>query len=367
MPSVADVCRWLERFAPPRLAAEWDNTGLLLGDGNAPAERILTCLTVTPAVVAEAVAERVQMIVSHHPILFRATKNLSANSAEGRLLAPLSFNSIAVYSPHTSFDNCAGGINDQLSASFGLTGVKPLRPKSGGPGLKLVVFVPESDLAIVSDALFAAGAGKIGAYEQCSFRLLGTGTFLPTAGTNPTIGRVGQREEVREYRLEVAVPPARLDAVIAAFKAAHSYEEPAFEWYPVQFPTTDGEGRIGELATPVSLGEFARGAQSATGSTCLQYVGDPSKPIRTVALACGAAGEFLKDAIRAKADLFVAGEVRFHEGLAAEEAGIGMILLGHYTSERPAIENLAAVLKGAFPEAKVWPSTRERDPFRTLD
>ena len=365
MPTVAEVCKWLERFAPPNLAAEWDNTGLLLGEMNAPAERILTCLTVTPSVVAEAVADDAQMILSHHPILFRATKNLSSNSAEGRLLAPLCSNNIAVYSPHTSFDNCAGGINDQLAESFGLVGVKPLRPKSGLPGLKLVVFVPENDLAKVSDALFAAGAGKIGAYEQCSFRSLGAGTFFGTAGTNPTIGMPGRREEVQEYRLEVAVPSSKLDGVIAALRAAHSYEEPAFEWYPVQFPTTGGEGRIGELASSIPLNEFARRVRTITGSTCLQFVGDPAKSIRAVAVACGAAAEFLKDAIRAKADVFVTGEVRFHDGLAAEEAGIGLILSGHYASERPAVEDLAAKLKFAFPEATVWPSTRESDPFRS--
>src|SRR5262245_41266707 len=149
MATVADICAHLDRFAPPTLAADWDNVGLLLGDGGADVQRILTCLTVTPAVVAEAIAEKANLIVSHHPILFRGGKRLSPASSEGRLLWPLARAGIAVYSPHTSFDNTDGGINDSLAKGIGLTDVVPLRRRDEVRKCKVVVFVPDSDLAKV--------------------------------------------------------------------------------------------------------------------------------------------------------------------------------------------------------------------------
>jgi dinuclear metal center YbgI/SA1388 family protein len=366
MPTVAAVAARLDQLAPPPLAADWDNTGLLLGDAAGPADRIMTCLTVTPGVVAEAVADGVRLIVSHHPVLFRGAKKLSSHTPDGRLLLPLLRAGVAVYSPHTSFDNCPGGINDTLATRFGLTGVKPLRAKDGERAVKLVAFVPDADLAKVSDAVFAAGGGGIGRYEQCSFRTPGTGTFFGTDAANPTVGQTGRREQVSEQRLEVVVPEGRIDAVVAAVRAAHSYEEPAFDVYPLRPARGGGEGRIGELADAVPLGQFAGRVKAACAATVVQFVGDAAKPVRAVAVACGAAGEFLADAIRARADVFVTGEVRFHDCLTAEAAGIGLVLPGHYATERPAVEGLAARLATEFPDATTWASRRERDPLTTV-
>src|SRR6059058_4935666 len=152
MPTVSAICTFFERFAPPALAADWDNVGLLFGDGAAQVRRLLTCLTVTPAVVAEAVADKVELIVTHHPILFRPAKQLSTATAEGRLLWPLARAGIAVYSPHTAFDNTAGGINDSLARRLGLTNVVALRRRDGERRCKIIVFVPDADLSKVSDA-----------------------------------------------------------------------------------------------------------------------------------------------------------------------------------------------------------------------
>jgi dinuclear metal center YbgI/SA1388 family protein len=364
MPTVAEVCGHLERFAPPRTAAEWDNVGLLLGDADGPADRVMTCLTVTPDVVGEAVPDGVQLIVSHHPVLFRAAKKLSSHTPDGRLLLPLMRAGIAVYSPHTAFDNCAGGINDGLCRRLGLTNVTALRPTTEKK-FKLVVFVPDADLAKVSDAVFAAGAGRIGQYEQCSYRLNGTGTFFGTDATNPTVGQKGRREEVAEWRLEVVVSEANLGAVLSAMRAAHSYEEPAFDVYPLhaaKAASPHGEGRVGDIA-PTTLGELARVVKESLNAAVVQVCGDHGKAVKRVAVACGAAGEFLSDAIRAKADVFLTGEVRFHDALAAEAAGVGLLLPGHYATERPAVEDLAGQLAAAFPAAAVWPSRRERDPL----
>lgn len=363
MPTVADVTAFLTRFAPPPLAADWDNVGLLLGEARGAADRVLTCLTVTPAVVAEAVADGANLVVAHHPVLFKAAKKLTSQTPDGRLLLPLLRHGIAVYSPHTSLDNCPGGINDGLCRRLGLGDVVPLRPKDGPRACKLVVFVPDADLAKVSDAAFAAGAGVIGKYEQCSFRVAGTGTFFGTDGANPVVGRAGRREDAAEWRLEVVVPDGKVEAVVAAVRAAHSYEEPAFDVVPLRPAKVGGEGRVGNLPVPVPLGELARTAKRELAAACVQIVGDPDSPVRRVAVACGAAGEFLADAIASRADVFVTGEVRFHDGLTAAAAGLGLVLPGHHATERPGVEDLAERLAVEFPTATVWPSRRETDPF----
>src|SRR5882724_11781005 len=180
MLTVAAVVDYLEQLAPPELAAEWDNVGLLLGDRQAPVERVMTCLTVTPESAAEAVEAKAQLIVTHHPILFRPVKRLTTANPEGRMLLSLIRAGVAVYSPHTAFDNTRGGINDAIAHKLGLTDVTPLRRSEGARQCKVVVFVPDKDLGRVSDALFAAGAGQIGEYRECSYRLAGTGTFFGT-------------------------------------------------------------------------------------------------------------------------------------------------------------------------------------------
>jgi dinuclear metal center YbgI/SA1388 family protein len=193
MPTVADIIAVLERFAPGNTAASWDNVGLLLGDRAHPADKILTCLTLTPDVAEEAVAKSAQLIVTHHPILFRGVKRITADTAEGRTILKLAKADVAVHSPHTAFDDCPGGINDQLVDMLGLTNVKPLR--AGSPDeCKFVVFVPDADLAKVADAIFAAGAGGVGHYRECSNRFKGTGTFFGDETTHPAVGQRGRRE-----------------------------------------------------------------------------------------------------------------------------------------------------------------------------
>ncbi|QJW98152.1 Nif3-like dinuclear metal center hexameric protein [Frigoriglobus tundricola] len=366
MPTVAEFAAYLERFAPCATAAEWDNVGLLLGDPAADVTRVLTCLTLTPDVSAEAVREGANLIVTHHPVLFRGAKKLTATTSDGQTVLPLLRAGIAVYSPHTAFDNCPGGINDGLCRRLGLANVSPLRPRDARKQCKLVVFVPESDLQTVSDALFAAGAGVIGQYNECSFRLAGTGTFYGTDSTNPTVGQKGRREDVSEWRLEVVVPESLVSTAVRAVRATHSYEEPAFDVYPLKPGTSGGDGRFGELAQPTPLGELARHLKGALSAAGVQVVGDLARPVRTVAVACGAAGEFLGDAIKRKCDAFLTGEVRFHDALTARGANVALILPGHYATERPAVEDLAAQLATDFSGVTAWASRDERDPLATI-
>jgi dinuclear metal center YbgI/SA1388 family protein len=366
MPTVAEIAARLEEFAPAATAADWDNVGLLLGDPAAPVGRLMTCLTVTPDVAEEAVAEKADLIVSHHPILFRGAKQLTAGRGDGRVVLPLARAGVAVYSPHTAFDNCPGGINDVLCRRLGVTNAEPLRPREGPREYKLAVYVPDSDLAKVSDALFAAGAGMIGKYTQCSFRVPGRGTFFGSDETNPAVGQRGRREEVDEWRLEVVVPEGKVAGAVRAMRKAHSYEEPAFDIYQLKAGLSGGEGRVGELEKETTLGELAARVKAKLRAVSVQVVGDLNRTVRRVAVACGAAGEFLSDSVRAKADVFVTGEMRFHDALAARAAGVGVLLPGHYATERPGVEELAGKLAADWPGLTVWASHRERDPLAAV-
>jgi dinuclear metal center YbgI/SA1388 family protein len=367
MLTVAAVADFLEAFAPAHLAADWDNVGLLLGERAAAVEGILTCLTVTSEVVAEAVSDQAQLIVTHHPILFRAVKRLTDATPEGRMLLTLIRHGLAVYSPHTAFDNTRDGINDLLAARLGLVNLTPLRRRDEARQCKVVVFVPDKDLGRVSDALFTAGAGRIGEYSECSYRLAGTGTFFGSDATNPTVGTKGRREEVSEWRLEVVCPEAKVESVIAAMRQAHSYEEPAFDVYPLRPGTAKlGEGRVGSLPHPAPLGDVAQRLKLGLDSGPVQLVGDAGHPVQRVAVVCGAGGEMLTDALRARVDVLVTGELRFHDYLAAQAQGLALLLPGHYATERFAMEELARRLQQQWPDSRAWASRRERDPVTWL-
>ena len=355
----------LEKLAPTRFAADWDNVGLLLGERSGGVSRLMTCLTVTPTTAQEAIDRKAELIVTHHPIFFKAAKRLTGDTAEGRMLLALARAGVAVYSPHTAFDNATDGINDLLARKLGLEEARPLRyPRYAGPRqvYQLVVFVPEADLGRVSDALFAAGAGNIGEYTECSFRLAGTGTFRGSDKSNPAVGQKGRREEVGEYRLEMVCPENRLPEVVAALRKAHSYEEPAFDLYALTVPPGVGEGRLGRLPEPTPLVEVAKGLRRALKCGPVQVVGDAERPVRDIAIVCGAGGEMMQDAIRAKADVFVTGEMRYHDYLAADAAGLGLILPGHHATERCGVEDLAERLRAEWPDLDIWASETEADP-----
>ncbi len=369
MTTVKHISHWLDAFAPPGLAEAWDNVGLLWGDPEAEVSRIMTCLTVTSHTASEAIDERAELIVSHHPVLFRAVKKVVASHPDNGMLWNLAKAGISILSPHTAFDNTDGGINDGLARRLGLVDVFPLRWFAPTGTFKLVVFTPESDRDAVLSAAFLAGGGRIGAYEQCSYSSLGRGTFFGKESTKPTVGRAGRPETVEELRIEVVCPPERLTEILLAVRSAHSYEEPAIDVYPLHFsPTTKGPGagRVGSLLKPTMLGQFAAEVAECLGTPGLQYVGDPERPVRRVAVVCGAGDDFLSDAVNAGADVLLTGEARFHRTLEAEALEIGLIVAGHHATERPGVEDLAARLAAEFTGLLVWPSSREQDPLRPI-
>jgi len=365
MTTVADLAAWLEGFAPQHLAEPWDNVGLLWGDPESAVGRVMTCLTVTPRTAAEAIRERAELIVSHHPVLFKGAKAIRADRPETAPLWTLARSGTAIISPHTALDNTTGGMNDVLADRLGLVDVGPLRPSAGPGRFKLTVFAPEGDRAAVLDAAFRAGAGRIGNYAGCSFRSAGLGTFVPGPGANPTLGAVGRAETAEEWRVEFVCPSARLVEVLAAIRTAHSYEEPAIDVVALE-PAGQGPGvgRIGRLAEVQTLGAFASRVASALDAPGTQFVGDPARLVGRVAIACGAGDDFLVDAIRVGADVLLTGEARFHRALEAEASGIGLVVAGHHATERPGVDMLAGRIARAFPDLVAWASRDERDPLR---
>jgi dinuclear metal center YbgI/SA1388 family protein len=362
--TIREVVQTLEKWFPLGLAESWDNVGLLLGDDSEPCERIMTCLTLTGATAKEAVDRKASLVVAHHPIFFRGIKRLLNRGADAAGFQ-LARGGCALFSPHTSFDGSDEGINQQWAERIGLENIEPLRPSTSSGVVKFVVFTPESDLSSVQQAVFAAGAGKIGDYGECSFRALGKGTFKGDVDTNPTVGKPGVREEVDEYRLEFVAPVSRIAEVTAAIRQAHSYEEPAFEIHDLHgVAGTVGAGRIGDLKNAVPLEALARKAGEAVNAVNVEFVGDSAKSCRRIATACGAGGSFLDDAKRLGSDALLVGEASFHDLLKAEALGVGLVLVGHFASERFAVETLAERIAKEFPALEVWPAATEKDPRR---
>ncbi len=257
MTHIQDLIDWLESFAPLELAESWDNVGLLVGDAGRDVSRVMTCLTLTSDVAREAIDEQAGLIVTHHPVLFKAAKRLTADTPSGRVLLDLISAGVSVYSPHTAFDSAADGINRQLAQLLGVQDPEPLRRAETG----------------------------------------------------------------------------------------------------------DGAGRYGQLTTPCTLRALVESVRETLSADAVQFVGDPDRTISRIAIACGAAAEFLDDALAYECDALLTGEARFHACLEARERGLALILPGHYASERHGVEHLADTLGEHFPTLKVWASRRECDPL----
>jgi dinuclear metal center YbgI/SA1388 family protein len=316
-------------------------------------------------VAAEAIRERAELIVTHHPVMFRPLQRLTADDSQGALLLDLIAARCAIYSPHTSYDSAPQGINQQLAEQLELTDIAPLRRRPAAPQVKIVTFVPDSHREAVQQALWNSAAGRIGEYTQCSFFALGTGTFLGSAAAHPTVGKSGQFEQTEELRLEVVCPAGEVSAAVSALRAAHPYEEPAIDVYPLQaFPSAMGAGRSGTLPRELALSEFVALVKLQWSLECVGFAGDSALSVRRVAIACGSAAEFLPDAAAQDCQVLLTGEARFHDCVRARELGLGLVLAGHYATERPGVERLAGILGAEFPGLTAWASQSESDPLQ---
>lgn len=371
MPRLADVVAAVDRLYDPRLAESWDAVGLVCGDPDAEVDRVLFAVDPAVTVAREAIEWGAQLILTHHPLFLRPVHGVAATTPKGRMVHALISNGIGLHVAHTNADSAAAGVNDALAGSLGLTDLRPLAPRAAESHDKLVVFVPEPDADRVLDALAAAGAGTIGEYDRCAWTTLGQGTFRPSAEANPAIGRPGQIEVVTETRLEMVLPRRVRVDVVRALRAAHPYEEPAFDVIELaDQPHGAGLGRIGTLAAPEPLGAFVRRVARALPATAggVRAAGHPDAPIRTVAVCGGAGDSLLDDVRRVGVDAYVTADLRHHPAAEAVEAGgPALVDAAHWATEWPwlttAAERLTATLakQGTTVETRV--SVTPTDPW----
>ncbi|WP_020170877.1 Nif3-like dinuclear metal center hexameric protein [Gordonia polyisoprenivorans] len=336
--TVADVVAVLETAYPPRLAESWDAVGLVCGDPSEPAGPILVCVDVTDDVVTTACAQGYRMIVAHHPLLLRGVESVAADTPKGRIVHRLIRAGIALFTAHTNADKADPGVSDALAAALGLREVAPIDPEPLPPVDKWVVMVPEGNAEQVSEAMFAAGAGAIGDYRDCAWSVVGVGQFEPTPGANPTIGEIGQRERVDEARVEMVAARGLRAAVLAALRDSHPYEEPAFDVLELAaIPSALGLGRVGVLAEPMTVAQFAQRAAHALRTPWgVRATGPADRQITTVAVCGGAGDSLLATVAQLGVDAYLTGDLRHHPVDEALRYG-GPVLLdaGHWATEFP--------------------------------
>lgn len=367
---VADVVAALEARYPPATAESWDVVGLAVGSVSAPVHGIALAVEPTAAVIEETAAAGADLLITHHPLLLRGLTAVDLDTPKGAAVAALLRGGTALYVAHAGADIAPGGVVDALAAALGVRSCRPLVPASAEPLDKLITFVPDDHVAAVIDALAAAGAGRIGRYDRCAFTAPGTGTFRPLAGAQPFLGTVGEIEEVAETRVEMALRRPDRAAVLAALHAAHPYQTPAWDLFEIaDRPSGEaGLGRVGELADPVSLREFAGQVVAALPTTAagIRIGGDPERVVRRVAVQAGAGGDLLDDARAAGADVYLTSDLRHHpatEALAWPGAP-ALIDVSHWAAEWTWLPELRRQLLADLGEAvPVSVSTLVADPW----
>ena len=352
----------LEEIAPTRHAEPWDNVGLLAGDPEQSISNALLTIDYTAPVAQEGRDRNCNCVIAYHPPIFDPLKRILSTS----LIYDAIRRGVAIYSPHTALDVAYGGTNDMLADAIGLgADRRPLRIADGkATNYKLVVFAPRDVADRVADAMFAAGAGRIGNYTSCSFRSQGTGTFFGEEGTNPAIGQAGQLERADEVRIETILPISRVEQVIAALKKSHPYEAPAFDLLQLAAPPEGrGQGRIGSLTSPTERSAIIAHIKKELGLPYLLMAGPTTGMITHAACCAGSCGDILNDAITQKAELYLTGEMRHHDALRAAQRGITVVATLHSNSERAVLKRLASRLRERLPPLEFHLSELDRDPF----
>jgi dinuclear metal center YbgI/SA1388 family protein len=299
---VKDVTKYLEKIAPLHLQEGYDNSGLQVGDLNSEINGVLISLDVTLEVVDDAINKKCNMIVAHHPVIFRELKNISNGYLTGDVIIKAIKNNITIYAIHTNLDNVINGVNDKIADKIGLKRKKILLPKKNL--LKLIVFVPQSHSELVAEALFNSGAGHIGNYKNCSFITTGVGSFFPLSNSNPFNGEKDKVENLNESKIEVILPDYLVSDVIQSMKDAHPYEEIAYDVLQLLNNSSSGSGMIGELDEPIEELEFLNFIKKKFNAKGVRHTKFLNKPIKKVAV-CGGSGSFLlKNAIEKKSRYF---------------------------------------------------------------
>ncbi len=377
---ILDLVNVMESIAPPSLAEEWDNVGLLLGDREAEAQgpSILT-IEMTRAVFEEAKQMAAGAIITYHPPIFRPLSRLTADDEKGAALLGAAAAGMAVYSPHTALDAVEGGVTDWLcdmlapegadGSNFGdRRALAPAAREDPRATHKIVTFVPPEDVDQVRDALSSVGLGRIGAYERCSYVLKGRGTFFGGEGTNPTVGEAGRLEEAEEVRVEMVCPASALALAHEMLRRFHPYEEPAWDVYPLT-PKPDrsvGAGRrltLDQPATPRELGERLK---HNLGVDAVKVAATSEAPIKRIGVCPGSGGSLMEAALADGCQAFVTGELKHHEAARAAARGMSIILAGHTNTERGYLPTLARRMSEANREIDARVSREDVTLFRTI-
>lgn len=363
--TVREITSWLETLTPRSSQESYDNSGLLVGDAEMDVTAALICLDSTEAIVEEAIQKGCNLIIAHHPIIFKGLKSLTGKNYIERTVMACLRNDIALYAIHTNLDNYRFGVNDEIGKRLGLQNCRILAPRAGVLK-KIAVFVPASHLEEVANALFETGAGRIGDYSECSFQLAGTGTFKPEEGADPFSGTHGTRSREEEVRLEVIISSHQLGSAIPSMLAAHPYEEVAYDVYDLaNVHPYEGAGMIGELPEEMPLTDFLNQVKERFRCGAIRYTQPVREKVRTIAY-CGGSGSFLlAQAIQAKADVFITGDFKYHEFFDAD-GKIVIADIGHYESEQFTINLLGDILTKKFPNFAVRLTEKSTNPINYI-
>lgn len=349
---IGDILNALERFAPLAFQESYDNSGLQVGLTKVEATGVLLCLDVTEEVIDEAISLGYNLIISHHPLIFKPIKNITYNSYIDKCIVKAIKNNITIYSAHTNLDNIIRGVNYSIADELELKSLHVLRPQTDVM-MQLVTFVPIQSLEKVRTALFNIGAGRLGDYDSCSFVLQGLGTYKAQEHAHPYIGEIGELHTEDEVRLEMVFFSHMKDKVIETLLENHPYEMPAYDLHKIYSKTDEiGSGLIGEISEPINAEQFILKLKKIFNAKKIAYSGDINKTIKKIAV-CGGSGAFLiEDAIKKSADIFITGEIKYHE-MAGYNDKIILLEFGHYESEQYTQKLLLKYINKEFPNCKI--------------
>ncbi|MGV8907306.1 MAG: Nif3-like dinuclear metal center hexameric protein [Acetobacterium sp.] len=350
---LSEIIKVIETIAPKVLAEDWDNVGLQMGCHRQSVERILLTLDVTAEVIEEAVNRKADLIIAHHPFIFKGLRTLSADDEKGRLITQLIKNDIALYVAHTNLDKAEFGLNDFLARKLGLTSIRPLEPSDPEKFYKLVVYAPKDSTDKIVEVFGKNGAGAIGTYDYCTFRSSGIGTFRPLMGSNPFVGKVDTIENVNEDRIEAILPKSLLSHMINQLKKNHPYEEMAYDVIPLEngrIINGNGFGKIGLLKEPMTVDHFIRYVKEVLNLNVLRGAGILPETVRRVALCSGAGADMIGIAKSKKADVLITGDLKHHDGQRAAENNFWVLDAGHFGTEKCVTECLEDMLTAGLGE-----------------
>lgn len=369
--TVADILEVMELIAPGRMAEEWDNVGLQIGDKNWPVQTIRIALDPTPAVVKDASRNGVDLLITHHPLIFRPLKSIDFSKPMGSIIQAASHYRMAIFSAHTNLDNTMDGVNDVLARRIGLKSLKILGHVKRDKMLKLVVYVPVAYEQDVVASLFETKAGNIGSYSCCSFRSKGKGTFRPGPLSEPFVGEPGRISHTDEVRIETVVRKNDLIAVIDHLRKNHPYETMAYDVYPLlTYENTGGPGRIGKLDKSMNLTSFSSLIKKKLSLDYIKIAGNPNLKVQTVAVCSGSGSSFLNNFVTSGAQVYVSGDLGHHDARTVEAENLGLIDIGHFASEHLIVDELLNRLDKILSEkdfdVKIEACKLEKDPFTVL-